>query len=117
MPTVHSPTVYVLYLYYFSDFMISFLFDILFCFFLMIRRPPRSTRTDTLLPYTTLFRSGDAPYPDRGRRHPAAHPRQGRHRPLSLGPRRRGAAAGDPDLVARDRQADAGVEHPRDGRI
>src|SRR3546814_5319299 len=29
----------------------------LFVFFLMIRRPPRSTRTDTLFPYTTLFRS------------------------------------------------------------
>src|SRR3546814_1390908 len=29
----------------------------LFFFFLMIRRPPRSTRTDTLFPYTTLFRS------------------------------------------------------------
>src|SRR3546814_16314707 len=28
-----------------------------FFFFLMIRRPPRSTRTDTLFPYTTLFRS------------------------------------------------------------
>src|SRR3546814_3216356 len=28
--------------------------------FLMIRRPPRSTRTDTLFPYTTLFRSLDA---------------------------------------------------------
>src|SRR3546814_4130128 len=27
-------------------------------FILMIRRPPRSTRTDTLFPYTTLFRSG-----------------------------------------------------------
>src|SRR3546814_4188672 len=27
------------------------------CFFLMIRRQPRSTRTDTLFPYTTLFRS------------------------------------------------------------
>src|SRR3546814_7547032 len=26
-------------------------------FFLMIRRPPRTTRTDTLFPYTTLFRS------------------------------------------------------------
>src|SRR3546814_11276104 len=38
-------------------------------FFLMIRRPPRSTRTDTLFPYTTLFRSypleslgNDGPY-------------------------------------------------------
>src|SRR3546814_19719137 len=33
---------------------------VLFCtffFLLMIRRPPRSTRTDTLFPYTTLFRS------------------------------------------------------------
>src|SRR3546814_13151351 len=29
-------------------------------FFLMIRRPPRSTRTHTLFPYTTLFRSLDA---------------------------------------------------------
>src|SRR3546814_8717226 len=28
-------------------------------FFLMKRRPPRSTRTDTLFPYTTLFRSCD----------------------------------------------------------
>src|SRR3546814_20477976 len=37
-----------------------FLFSPLFLcfFFLMIRRPPRSTRTDTLFPYTTLFRSG-----------------------------------------------------------
>src|SRR3546814_17460573 len=29
----------------------------IYLFFLMIRRPPRSTRTDTLFPYTTLFRS------------------------------------------------------------
>src|SRR3546814_5112973 len=29
-------------------------------FFLMIRRPPRSTRTDTLFPYATLFRSAIA---------------------------------------------------------
>src|SRR3546814_12438816 len=46
---------------------ISSLFMLLYClryififvFFLMIRRPPRSTRTDTLFPYTTLFRSRD----------------------------------------------------------
>src|SRR3546814_2258343 len=31
--------------------------DAFLFFFLMIRRPPRSTRTDTLFPYTTLFRS------------------------------------------------------------
>src|SRR3546814_11424452 len=39
-------------LYYRSD-----LRAICYVFFLMIRRPPRSTRTDTLFPYTTLFRS------------------------------------------------------------
>src|SRR3546814_18698102 len=33
--------------------------DIYVFFFLMIRRPPRSTRTDTLFPDTTLFRSID----------------------------------------------------------
>src|SRR3546814_6817484 len=32
-------------------------------FFLMRRRPPRSTRTDTLFPYTTLFRSPRPPRP------------------------------------------------------
>src|SRR3546814_5434452 len=41
--------VYVMHCY---DFYVS-----LYVFFLMIRRPPRSTRTDTLFPYTTLFRS------------------------------------------------------------
>src|SRR3546814_5975025 len=34
-----------------------FIVYFVFFFFLMIRRPPRSTRTDTLFPYTTLFRS------------------------------------------------------------
>src|SRR3546814_7183672 len=34
----------------------------------MIRRPPRSTRTDTLFPYTTLFRSDGAPLPSKRRR-------------------------------------------------
>src|SRR3546814_5162482 len=38
----------------------------------MIRRPPRSTRTDTLFPYTTLFRSE---LPQAGARHVAGHPR------------------------------------------
>src|SRR3546814_15694695 len=38
----------------------------------MIRRPPRSTRTDTLFPYTTLFRSPGA----RGRRPGSAFRRQ-----------------------------------------
>src|SRR3546814_19871667 len=34
--------------------------SVMLFFFLMIRRPPRSTRTDTLFPYTTLFRSKGA---------------------------------------------------------
>src|SRR3546814_14330500 len=37
-------------------------------FVLMIRRPPRSTRTDTLLPYTTLSRSDRNPRPGGRRR-------------------------------------------------
>src|SRR3546814_13916600 len=41
-------------------------FSFIVFFFLMMRRPPRSTRTDTLFPYTTLFRSysasGDGAY-------------------------------------------------------
>src|SRR3546814_2324742 len=44
-----------------------------FVFFLMIRRPPRSTRTDTLFPYTTLFRSVRGAAPQAGRLGP---PRQ-----------------------------------------
>src|SRR3546814_2280405 len=51
------------------SFVLSLYFSVAF-FFLMIRRPPRSTRTDTLFPYTTLFRShGRA---DRNRTCPSA---------------------------------------------
>src|SRR3546814_17813976 len=59
----------------------------------MIRRPPRSTRTDTLFPYTTLFRSPRRRGARRGRRRrrrddrdPRPHPhRRGlAHRPLDL---------------------------------
>src|SRR3546814_18384662 len=46
-----------------------------FIFFLMIRRPPRSTRTDTLFPYTTLFRSRC----QRHREHRRHRPRDRRH--------------------------------------
>src|SRR3546814_3633938 len=52
-------------------------------FFLMIRRPPRSTRTDTLFPYTTLFRSGRL---RRGRRD---GDRWARHSPAACYARRR----------------------------
>src|SRR3546814_1355730 len=53
----------------------------LLCFFLMIRRPPRSTRTDTLFPYTTLFRSKPTATSTRKRpprpRQPLRTPREG----------------------------------------
>src|SRR3546814_12579420 len=52
-------------------------------FFLRIRRPPRSTRTDTLFPYTTLFRSG-VPQLAFQLRH------EGRHLAQSGAPRRSG---------------------------
>src|SRR3546814_2718482 len=42
------------------------------CFFLMIQRTPRSTRTDTLFPYTTLFRSRARREPDAALRFVAA---------------------------------------------
>src|SRR3546814_7914532 len=59
----------------------------------MLRRPPRSTRTDTLFPSTTLFRS--CPTPARRRIWascanccvPGATPRRARGRPLSAGRR------------------------------
>src|SRR3546814_13736483 len=48
----------------------------MFVYFLSVRRPPRSTRTETLFPSTTLFRSQGRP----GRR----SPRRARHRPLDF---------------------------------
>src|SRR3546814_10675008 len=47
----------------------------------MIRRPPRSTRTDTLLPYTTLFRSSRDPAVQPGRQRRDHHARPGEERP------------------------------------
>src|SRR3546814_4354667 len=61
----------------------------------MIRRPPRSTRTDTLFPYTTLFRS-----PVRGRRRQDA-----RHRLADRQSRRY------PGLRHQSRAADRSEEH------
>src|SRR3546814_15383699 len=48
--------------------------NFLFFFFLMRRRPPRSTRTDTLFPYTTLFRSVCAEHEVRMPTKPAIDP-------------------------------------------
>src|SRR3546814_8935679 len=67
-----------------------------FCFVLMIRQQPRSTRTDTLFPYTTLFRSARCshhsrcrtPWPSaraRCRQWSARCPAAMRHRPPPAG--------------------------------
>src|SRR3546814_8174948 len=54
-------------------------------FFLMIRRPPRSTRTDTLFPYTTLFRSRDGGEIDRRAHRQDIGRRRGRRWPARRG--------------------------------
>src|SRR3546814_3357456 len=56
----------------------------------MIRRPPRSTRTDTLFPYTTRFRSAPVQGPEARHRGSAAGP--GRRRPRRRPPERSGAS-------------------------
>src|SRR3546814_18269555 len=68
----------------------------------MIRRPPRSTRTDTLFPYTTLFRSGFRRHGAEPRRRAAGTARDdgGARTPRAADPdvrdRLRGASAHDP---------------------
>src|SRR3546814_10947603 len=51
--------------------------------FLMILRPPSSTRTDTLFPYTTLFRSGQGDPVQQGAGHPV---RRTHHHRGNIGP-------------------------------
>src|SRR3546814_5417721 len=71
----------------------------------MIRRPPRSTRTDTLFPYTTLFRSGDPLHPqDQGVARRVLEPG------LSLG------LAHSPAAGAGDRECEQGVSGQRTTR-
>src|SRR3546814_12305969 len=91
-------------------------------FFLKIRRPPESTRTDTLFPYPTLFRS------PRRRGRPPVRPRRAPRRAGTLaardGPRLpllrlAGRARGDARLGARGGPADAlrwALARPRPGR-
>src|SRR3546814_9920439 len=59
----------------------------------MIRRPPRSTRTDTLFPYTTLFRSGAA------RRHPARADERGDYGEAGIGLLHRARSGADTGMV------------------
>src|SRR3546814_15149620 len=73
----------------------------------MIRRPPRSTRTDTLFPYTTLFRSGRADGGGDDRRgNGDAGPERQRHAPSV-------AASGEYQYEPADRAAGAGARGER----
>src|SRR3546814_7424852 len=74
-----------------SGLFLTLPFHVSVFFFLMIRRPPRSTRTDTLFPYTTLFRS--ARLPDHGLQ-PVAYGARRSPRRVADGPRRRAAGGG-----------------------
>src|SRR3546814_1735194 len=77
-------------------------------FFLMIRRPPRSTRTDTLFPYTTLFRSLD-PLPGVARAEP---PQVGAPvRPWCDA----GCPAGRDGALRRDRRRTEDQDHQQEG--
>src|SRR3546814_3140615 len=80
----------------------------------MIRRPPRSTRTDTLFPYTTLFRSrrqGHGRDPPRPRRPPRPLRRPALRAPRRLAPR---DASGLLPLGRRPRPPSAGCGEVRD---
>src|SRR3546814_10088186 len=81
------------------------------CLFLSIRRPPRSTRTDTLFPYTTLFRSEHRRQVDA----PAQMVRVEAVEELpeaNVGQPPAGAAAEFPALVARARIEDGVEDRP-----
>src|SRR3546814_19971965 len=78
-------------------------------FFLMIRRPPRSTRTDTLFPYTTLFRSRPPPSPPSRRSRWTQRGDGRRRRPSSLWPRR----SWRPPLGRPCRRSRPPCRHPR----
>src|SRR3546814_13278842 len=81
---------FLLYVVIYKIVLVNIAFMVtVYCFFLMIRRPPRSTRTDAHCPYTTLFRAHGTGWPaphacrpvprrrgpsgDDDRRHPAGN--------------------------------------------
>src|SRR3546814_16240314 len=74
-----------------SDYVVLYVTLVLFIF-LMLRRPPRSTRTDTLFPYTTLFRSAQAPPPPIGWQYRRLH-RESPQAPFPCPPARAPGAA------------------------
>src|SRR3546814_19606456 len=81
----------------------------------MIRRPPRSTRTYTLFPYTTLFRSktpavarGPSPMAPKG------EPGCRRHRSASVGEPPRGVDGIRRPKIACRRQGGGGLQHPEE---
>src|SRR3546814_12648964 len=87
---------------YFYDAVTRYCFGCFFC--LMIRRPPRSTRTDTLFPYTTLFRAPVAPAQRVEGAGGARDALPGRPRPVSrVHQARRGGAAEPHHLPVRRR--------------
>src|SRR3546814_17702787 len=87
----------------------------------MIRLPPRSTRTDTLFPYTTLFRSDQAPYPGLlqlllGDARDPADPRSRQHRHQLVNARRPRLARIGPAQVQQRRETGMrlGLEQSQD---
>src|SRR3546814_16836873 len=88
-------------------YMLDYVF-MLFCF-LMFRRPPRSTRTDTLFPYTTLFRSL---HPDRAEDLAPGRADATQQREV-LGPLREEDREGVGDDQDRGEQGDPGEEQDR----
>src|SRR3546814_19060934 len=93
--------------------------NLYFLFFLMIRRPPRSTRTDTLFPYTTLFRSHfridvgiGAMHAEVARDVPAPFQLEAARFVLALLDRIRGVVGvDDVDVVLRDLVSGQGEQH------
>src|SRR3546814_20868205 len=104
---------------------VSILHCTLLClfFFLMIRRPPRSTRTDTLFPYTMLFRSlvfkrrqsKDSQHGLLLRRSCRLHAHQPRERGLRTAPRARRTRARAPRPLAHPHREDPPQPPPRRG--
>src|SRR3546814_16207654 len=88
--SVYNVVSTMMYCYYsLLDFIKYILVNLVF--YLMIRRPPRATRTDTLFPYTTLFRSRRLCGARRGRRRRALRGREDGNELVAAG---RGAAHG-----------------------